>query len=255
MSVGSDLDRDDDALLRALREGDERVFGDLVGRWSHIMLCVALSRVESRAVAEEVVQDMWLTVLRSLDRFERRSTLRTWVLGIVVNLARSRARAERREIPVSSEPEPSVDQARFLPASHPDGLPTGRSSPLGGVHRRTNSLPPRPARSSSRRSTHSRPHSVKSSCRAISRACHPPTSVTSSRSRTHINESCCIGHGRESARRSNAATTATRKVPAFAARLRGDGDYVIDKLLSEMPCRECLKRANDARSDANDDSA
>jgi RNA polymerase sigma-70 factor (ECF subfamily) len=115
----SDLDRDDDALLRALREGDERVFSDLVDRWSQMMLRLAVSRVESRAVAEEVVQDAWLTVLRSLDRYERRSTFRTWVLGIVVNLARSRARAERREVPLSSESEPSVDQARFLPATHP----------------------------------------------------------------------------------------------------------------------------------------
>jgi RNA polymerase sigma-70 factor (ECF subfamily) len=115
----SDLKDDDDALLRALREGDERVFSDLVDRWSQIMLRLALSRVESRAVAEEVVQDAWLTVLRSLDRYEGRSTLRTWVLGIVVNLARSRARAERRQVSLSSESDPSVDQARFLPATHP----------------------------------------------------------------------------------------------------------------------------------------
>ena len=83
------------------------------------MLRLALSRVESRAVAEEVVQDAWLTVVRSLDRYERRSRFRTWVFGIVVNLARSRARAERREVPLSSESEPSVDQGRFLPATHP----------------------------------------------------------------------------------------------------------------------------------------
>jgi RNA polymerase sigma-70 factor (ECF subfamily) len=120
MSVrNSDLDRDDEAILRALREGDEQVFGELVDRWSQMMLRLALSRVESRAVAEEVVQDAWLTVLRSLDRYERRSTVRTWVLGIVVNLARSRARAERRAIPLPSDWEPSVDQARFLPATHP----------------------------------------------------------------------------------------------------------------------------------------
>ena len=83
------------------------------------MLRLALSRVESRAVAEEVVQDAWLTVLRSLDRYERRSTFRTWVLGIVVNLARSRARAERREVRLASDSAPSVDPARFLPAAHP----------------------------------------------------------------------------------------------------------------------------------------
>jgi RNA polymerase sigma-70 factor, ECF subfamily len=115
----SDLDRDDEAILRALREGDERVFSELVDRWRRMMLRLALSRVESRAVAEEVVQDAWLTVLRSLDGYERRSTFRTWVLGIVVNLARSRARAERRAIPLSPDWEPSVDQARFLPATHP----------------------------------------------------------------------------------------------------------------------------------------
>lgn len=83
------------------------------------MLRLALSRVESRAIAEEVVQDAWLIVLRSLDRYEGRSTFRTWVLGIVVNLARSRTRAERREAPRSSESEPSVDPARFLAAAHP----------------------------------------------------------------------------------------------------------------------------------------
>jgi RNA polymerase sigma-70 factor (ECF subfamily) len=115
----SDLDRDDEAILRALREGDEQVFSERVDRWSQMMLRLALSRVVSRAVAEEVVQDAWLTVLRSLDRYERRSTFRTWVLGIVVNLARSRSRAERRGAPLSSESEPSVDQGRFLPANHP----------------------------------------------------------------------------------------------------------------------------------------
>ena len=115
----SDPDRDDDALLKALREGDERVFSELVDRWGRMMLRLALSHVETRAVAEEVVQDAWLTVLRSLDRYEGRSTFRTWVLGIVVNLARSRARAERRSIPLLSESAPSVDPVRFLPATNP----------------------------------------------------------------------------------------------------------------------------------------
>ena len=109
----------DEALLNALRAGDEGVFSDLVHRWSEVMLRLALSRVESRAVAEEVVQDAWLTVLRSLDRYQHRSTLRTWVLGIVVNIARSRARAERRCVPLSSESERAVDPSSFLPADHP----------------------------------------------------------------------------------------------------------------------------------------
>lgn len=114
------IDRDDNTLLRALQEGDDRVFSDLVERWSGIMLRLARSHVESRAVAEEVVQDAWMTVVRSLDRFERRSAFRTWVLGIVVNVARSRARAERRSVPLTYEAgTPVPDPTHFLPPDHP----------------------------------------------------------------------------------------------------------------------------------------
>jgi RNA polymerase sigma-70 factor (ECF subfamily) len=110
---------DDDAVIEAMRRGDERVFAEIVERWSGIMMRVALVHLGRRAIAEEVVQDAWLTVLRSLDRFERRSTLRTWIIGIVVNLARARARAERRSVPLDDAPAAAVDAARFLPADHP----------------------------------------------------------------------------------------------------------------------------------------
>jgi RNA polymerase sigma-70 factor, ECF subfamily len=106
----------EDALLEGIRQGDERVFSELVQSWGSVMLRLALTHVDSRAVAEEVVQEAWLTVLRDVDRFERRSALRTWVLGIVANLARSRARAERRSIPRTAEGSgPVVDRARFRP--------------------------------------------------------------------------------------------------------------------------------------------
>ena len=106
--------------MRTLQAGDERVFCELVEGWSRAMLRLALLHVERRAIAEEVVQDAWLTVLRALDRFEHRSTFRTWVLGIVVNLARSRARAERRWCPLPAEMDgPVVAPTRFLPAGHP----------------------------------------------------------------------------------------------------------------------------------------
>ncbi len=82
------------------------------------MLRMALIHVSSRAVAEEVVQDCWLIVLRDLDRYEGRSSLRTWVLGIVVNLARSRGRAERRCTPIGESleaPRPLFASGRFRP--------------------------------------------------------------------------------------------------------------------------------------------
>jgi RNA polymerase sigma-70 factor (ECF subfamily) len=102
-------------LLDALQDGDAEVFSRFVRRWSGLMLSLALAHVASRAVAEEVVQEAWLVVLRDFARFERRSALRTWVLGIVVNLARSRARSEKRSVPVPMDVDmPAVDPARFL---------------------------------------------------------------------------------------------------------------------------------------------
>jgi RNA polymerase sigma-70 factor (ECF subfamily) len=110
----------DETLIGALRSGDERAFSELVDRWGSSMLRVALAHVAIHAVAEEVVQEAWLTVLRSLDRFERRSALRTWVLGIVVNIARARYRAERRLVPLQPDDEgPTVEPSRFLQADHP----------------------------------------------------------------------------------------------------------------------------------------
>jgi RNA polymerase sigma-70 factor (ECF subfamily) len=88
------------------------------------MLRVAMIHVGNRAVAEEVAQDAWVGVLAQLDRFEGRSSLRTWVLRIVANRARTRAERERRTLPFSSldgaeEPgRPAVEPERFLPAGH-----------------------------------------------------------------------------------------------------------------------------------------
>jgi RNA polymerase sigma-70 factor, ECF subfamily len=118
-SASSEFDRAsevEEALLEGIRQGDERVFAELVQGWSSVMLRLALVHVDSRAVAEEVVQEAWLTVLRDVERFEGRSPLRTWVLGIVVNLARSRARAERRSVALPDDIGGSVaDGARFRP--------------------------------------------------------------------------------------------------------------------------------------------
>ena len=105
------MESDGDLLLR-LRSGDERAFVTLVERYHEPMLRLAVSFVPSRAVAEEVVQDTWLAVLRGLDGFEGRSSLRTWVFRILVNRARTTGTREQRSVPVA-DPEPVVDPARF----------------------------------------------------------------------------------------------------------------------------------------------
>jgi len=93
---------DDAALVAALRGGDEAAFVWLVGRLRPCMLRLAMLHVPSREVAEEVVQDAWLAVLQQLDRFEGRSTLKTWIFRIVINRAKTRGARERRSVPFSS---------------------------------------------------------------------------------------------------------------------------------------------------------
>lgn len=111
----------DAARLAALRAGDERAFAELVDELSPRMLRLARVYVAGAATAEEAVQDAWIVVLRSLDRFEGRSALATWILGIVVNTARARGRHESRSRPFSSlsgDDQPIIDPDRFLPPDH-----------------------------------------------------------------------------------------------------------------------------------------
>lgn len=112
----------DDELLAALRAGDEQAFAGLVDRHAASMLRLAMVYTPSRAVAEEAVQETWLIVIRSLDAFEGRSTLKTWIFGILVNCARGRGVRERRTVPFASFAkselaidEPVVSRSRFRP--------------------------------------------------------------------------------------------------------------------------------------------
>jgi RNA polymerase sigma-70 factor (ECF subfamily) len=93
---------DEAELLARLRDGDERAFEALVDLHYGTMLAVARGYVKSRAVAEEVVQEAWLGVLKGLDRFEGRSSLRTWIIRIVANIAQTRGAREARSVPLSS---------------------------------------------------------------------------------------------------------------------------------------------------------
>jgi RNA polymerase sigma-70 factor (ECF subfamily) len=102
-------------LLARLRAGDERAFSELVDLCHPTMLAVAQVHVRTRASAEEVVQDAWLGVIRGLDGFEGRSSLKTWILKIVANTAKTRGVREARSVPFASldDGEPAVDPRRF----------------------------------------------------------------------------------------------------------------------------------------------
>jgi len=118
---------EDQALVDALLQGQESAFATLVDRYYNSMIRLAMLYVQDRAVAEEVVQETWLGVLNGLGRFERRSSLRTWLFRILTNQAKTRGKKEARTVPfselwdTSDEAEgPSVDPSRFRPPDDPN---------------------------------------------------------------------------------------------------------------------------------------
>ncbi len=109
---------DETALIAGLRAGDEAVYAELVDRHTPSMLRVARGYVRTAAIAEEVVQDTWIAVHKGIATFEGRSSLRTWLFTILVNVAKARGLRERRnaEVEVMAFTGGSVDPARFRTA-------------------------------------------------------------------------------------------------------------------------------------------
>ena len=110
----------DALIVERLKAGDELVFAELLTDWSGSMLRLARTHVSTDASAEDVVQDTWMAVIRGIDRFEGRSSLRTWVYRILINTAKKKGVREHRTIPTESlsvasdHRRPTVDPARFL---------------------------------------------------------------------------------------------------------------------------------------------
>ncbi len=107
----------DDELLEGLRAGDEEAFVALVGRHNHALFFVARSFVPSDAIAEEVVQDTWMAVVRGVSKFEGRSSIKTWLVSIAINRACSTGKRESRTLPLTSS-EAAVDPDRFDKSGH-----------------------------------------------------------------------------------------------------------------------------------------
>src|SRR4249919_396212 len=93
---------DDAALAAALRAGDEAAFGWLLDRYDGALRRLARTYVSTAAVADEVVGETWLAVVKGIDRFEGRSSVSTWIYRILANIARTRGVREQRSIPFSS---------------------------------------------------------------------------------------------------------------------------------------------------------
>jgi RNA polymerase sigma-70 factor (ECF subfamily) len=116
---------DDTAVVAALRAGDEDAFAWLLDRFDAPLRRFARSFVSSTATADEVVQDTWLAVIEGIDRFEQRSSLKTWIYRILMNKARTRGVRDKRSIVFSAIAldtdglGPTFPPDRFLPPGHP----------------------------------------------------------------------------------------------------------------------------------------
>ncbi len=110
---------DDNALLTRLLAGEQKAFRELVGTYQSAMRAVAYAIVGSRN-ADEVVQDAWLAVVRNLGSFQGRSSLKTWLLTITANTAKTRLKHNRREVLLDDLPGPhgSVGDERFSTDGH-----------------------------------------------------------------------------------------------------------------------------------------
>ena len=117
---------DERTLVRSLRRGDEDAFRAVVTRYHATMVRVAQVHVRDRSIAEEIAQDAWMCLLTGLDRFQGRSSLRTWLLRVVRNLAVDRGVAERRSFP--GGPLGSVDET-LAAGPAPAGMRAGRWEP------------------------------------------------------------------------------------------------------------------------------
>lgn len=157
MTIPADMPESE--VVRLLNLGDATLFACVVDRYQRAMLGVASRFATNRAVADEVVQEAWLAVLDGLPRFEGRSSLRTWILTIVANRARTRAGREARTPPISAFGEddgdtPTVDDGRFnaqglwaiaprpWTTDTPEAISASKQA-LNAVERAIAALPPR----------------------------------------------------------------------------------------------------------------
>lgn len=114
-------------LVEALRAGDEQAFVTLVSQYHEALVRQAMIYVGERSAAEDVAQETWIGVLHGINKFEGRSSLKTWIFRILMNRAKMRAIREGRYVELhlpdeatdGHSPIPAVDPDRFVPADDP----------------------------------------------------------------------------------------------------------------------------------------
>ena len=107
-------------LVAALRAGDEEAFRKLIEMYHPTLVRVARMYVSTQAAAEDVAAETWLAVLEGIDRFEGRSSLKTWIFRILTNRAKTRGIREGRSLPFSAlEADDRIRRRGALPRRRP----------------------------------------------------------------------------------------------------------------------------------------
>lgn len=88
--------RKEAVLVQLLAAGDRAAFEQVYKQHNTSLVRIATGILRSRATAEEVAQETWIAVLKSISGFEGRSSLASWIFSILINKARSRAKREGR---------------------------------------------------------------------------------------------------------------------------------------------------------------
>ena len=102
LAGGRIASEEDLAVAKALCQGDEQAFVRLVDQHHAALRRIARLYVSSASVADEVAQDTWLGVIEGVWAFEGRSSLKTWILRILINRAKTRGVRERRSMPIAA---------------------------------------------------------------------------------------------------------------------------------------------------------
>ena len=115
-------------LIEALRQGDEVAFSTLIEQYHGRLLRLAQTFVSNQAVAEEVVQETWMAVLKGIHRFEGRSSLKTWIFQILKNRGKTKGQREHRYVSFSDlarstdqEEDGTIEPERFHTSGHLTG--------------------------------------------------------------------------------------------------------------------------------------
>jgi len=108
---------DDQELIKKLLLKDSRTFQLLMDHWYGSMFYVA-STIAGEAIADEIVQETWLSVMRALPKFEGRSSLKSWVMRILANEAKTRRRKESRSVSLEQMDDGWSSDPRFTENGH-----------------------------------------------------------------------------------------------------------------------------------------